>query len=209
MIRDAAAGDSDARRAFARIYEPVVIAYLRIRWHGRARRADLSDAAQDVFVECLRPAGALSNADSDRGGFRGYLYGVVRNVAARYESKRTMDCLATEPRSDESSLGHSFDRAFARSIMKEASRVQAANAELAGAAAIRRVELLRLRFQELLPIREIAVLWNEDPARLHHEHATARREFRESLQSVVKFHYPDATDLEIIDRCSELIGMLK
>ena len=50
--------------------------------------------------------------------------------------------------------------------------------------------LLRLRFHEELPIREIAARWQEDPARLHHEYATARDEFRTALRAVVAFHQP-------------------
>jgi RNA polymerase sigma-70 factor (ECF subfamily) len=93
--------------------------------------------------------------------------------------------------------------------MKEASRIQAKHAESKGAAAQRRLELLRLRFQENQPIREIAEMWNEDPSKIHREYATAREEFRQALREIVRFHNPASTDSEITRQCSELIDCLK
>ena len=77
-------------------------------------------------------------------------------------------------------------------MFREAARVQA---ELAAGneRATRRVELLRLRFQDVLPIRDIAGRWKDDAARLHHEYATTREEFRAALQRVMTFHMPAAT----------------
>ena len=44
--------------------------------------AELEDVVQEVFVTCFKEDGPLSRADPERpGGFRAYLYGVVRNVA--------------------------------------------------------------------------------------------------------------------------------
>ena len=63
-------------------------------------------------------------------------------------------------------------------------------AESSGEDAVRRAELLRLRFREGTPIREIAKLWDADAAKLHHEFAKARREFHEVLVDVVLFHLP-------------------
>ena len=56
-----------------------------------------------------------------------------------------------------------------RALLDEADERYEAAARQKGDAALRRVELLRRRFQEDLPIREIAQQWNEDPARLHKE----------------------------------------
>jgi RNA polymerase sigma-70 factor (ECF subfamily) len=79
--------------------------------------------------------------------------------------------------------------------MAEAAQRQRA-AEI-GAEAIQRVELLRLRFEENLPIRAIAELWGTDAARLHHAYAKARQEFRAALMAVVAFHQPGSrADLE-------------
>ena len=75
-------------------------------------------------------------------------------------------------------------------------------------AAERRVELLQLRFQDGKPIREIAEKWNEDTAKLHHEYATARNEFREALIAVAQFHAPHATSATIEETCRGLLELL-
>ena len=62
--------------------------------------------------------------------------------------------------------------------MAEAARLQKSRAVQSGAEAIKRIELLRLRFEENLPIREISQRWNIDAARLHHDYALARQELR-------------------------------
>ena len=59
------------------------------------------------------------------------------------------------------------------------------------------MELLHLRFDEGLPIREIARLWEVDPAQLHYEYAKARKEFKNALMEVLSFHHPGGpTELE-------------
>src|SRR5436305_9177091 len=87
VIRGAAAGNSVDRAALARRYLGVVRAYLAARWEGSALLADLDDAGQDVFVECFRQGGVLDAAAAGRvPSFRAFLYGVVKNVARRFES---------------------------------------------------------------------------------------------------------------------------
>lgn len=126
------------------------------------------------------------------------MYGVVRNVARRFEAKTQA---SAEPLPDleakEPSLSRLFDRTWAESLLKEAAQLQKSRAIEQGAEAVERVELLRLRFQEQLPIREIAERWNVDPARLHHAYAKAREEFRGALLTVVAFHSPgSAAEIE-------------
>ena len=75
-------------------------------------------------------------------------------------------------------------------MMREAAARQQALAEHNGDAAIRRVDLLRLRFEEGLPIREIADRWDVDPVHLHREYAKGRREFKRCLLDSVSFHHP-------------------
>jgi RNA polymerase sigma factor (sigma-70 family) len=210
MIRDAAAGDAAAREQFARLYEPVVRAYLVARWRGGEHSVHVDDAAQDVFVEMFRPGGALGKADSDQtGGFRPFLFGVVRNVALRQETKRRGPSqLPDDVPADDTSLTAAFDKAWARSLLKEAARRHQIDAHQQGERAVRRHELLQLRFQQRMPIREIAKQWNEDPAKLHHEYATARDEFRAALTRVVAFHHPNANGVEIEKACAELLGLL-
>jgi hypothetical protein len=71
------------------------------------------------------------------------------------------------------------------------------------------VELLRLRFNDGLPIREIAVRWGEEAARLHHEYATARDEFQSALREVVAFHHPGTAPGEVDQACRELLARLQ
>ena len=209
LIHDAAAGDATARDRFARLYEPVVRAYLGNRWKQSTHSAD--DAVQDVFVELFKPGGALGKVEADRdGGFRAFLYGVVRNVAMRHESLRPIaNPLPSDHPDSETSLAAAFDKAWATTLLREAARLQRETAAQAGEKALKRVELLQLRFQRGLPIREIAAEWNEDAAKLHHEYATAKEEFRTALRSVVAFHQPTATPGEIDRACGELIGLLR
>jgi hypothetical protein len=86
--------------------------------------------------------------------------------------------------------------------------VQQEAAERAGPAAVRRVRLLRARFHDGLPIRDIAALWGEDPAKLHHEYATARDELRIALRSVVAFHHPGAPPADLDHFAGELLELL-
>jgi len=209
LIREAAGGDPAARERFARVYQPVVRAYLAARWRTGGRDAD--DAAQDVFVECFRAGGLLEKADPERdGGFRAFLLGAARNVARRHEARKhpVAGPLPPDLLADDTGPAEAFDRAWAKSLLREAARVQGEAAQRAGPAALRRVQLLRLRFGDGLPIREIAARWGEDAAKLHHEYATAREEFRAALRGVVAFHQPNAPPGEIDRACAELLALL-
>jgi RNA polymerase sigma-70 factor (ECF subfamily) len=217
LIHGAAAGDAGDRSTFARRYSPVVRTYLAARWRGSPLLQDLDDALQEVFVACFEPGGALARAEPDRpGGFRAYLYGVARNVARRVEARKARGREHQPPSdpgldqlpADEESLSRAFDRAWAEALLREAARVQAERASRGGPDAARRVDLLRLRFHDGLPIRDIADRWGEDPGALHREYVRARREFRDALREVVASHQPGPPDA--IDRaCAELFDLLR
>src|SRR5262249_46962852 len=71
-----------------------------------------------------------------------------------------------------------------------------------------RVGLLRLRFHDGPPIREISRLWGMDVAALHHEYARARREFLAALRDVIKSHHPGSP--EVVDgECAQLLSLLE
>lgn len=214
LIAGAAAGDAAAREEFARRYEPVVRAYLGARWRGTPLLAELDDAAQEVFLDCFKRDGALGRADPEGPGrFRTYLYGVVRNVALRVEERRAqqdarrgsvdLDHVAA---SDEP-LSKAFDRAWAQALLGRAAALQRERARDKGPAALRRVELLRARFAEGLPIREIARMWGEDAARLHHEYAAAREEFKEALRDLVAGE-EGASGAALSAECARLLDCL-
>jgi RNA polymerase sigma-70 factor (ECF subfamily) len=208
MIRDAAGGDPSAREQFARVYLPVVKAYLTARWQDARHSVD--DAAQDLFVECFRAGGVLEKASPEHdGGFRAFLLGAVRNVARRHEARKRLDAqLPSDIVADDTAPAEEFDRAWARSLVREAARVQEEEARRGGPAAERRVQLLRLRFHDGLAIRDIAEHWGVEAAGLHHEYAVARDEFRAALRAVVAFHHPGASAGDLDRHVQELLSLL-
>ena len=204
VIQGAAAGNAPDRDRFARRYLPAVRAYLSARWSRTPLRDLTEDAVQEVFLECFR--GVLSRADPSRS-FRALLYGVVRNVARRHEKRRhdareqPASALSGAVAPDDSP-DEAFDRTWAGSLMELARERQQERAR--DDEAIRRVELLELRFEDALPIREIARRWAVEPAWLHHEYAKARREFKRALMGVVAEHQP-GRDEEVEAECSRLL----
>jgi DNA-directed RNA polymerase specialized sigma24 family protein len=206
LIRGAAAGDPVARERFASVYLPIVKAYFVARWRNSPR--DVDDGAQDVFVECFRSGGLLEKVEADRpGGFRAFLLGAVRNVARRHEARRLpVGPVPDGLPADDTGPEIAFDRGWARALLREAAAVQQESADRDGPAAARRVQLLRLRFHDGLPIRDIARRWGEDPAKVHHEYATARDEFRAALRQVIAFHHPSAAAGELDRLSAELLA---
>lgn len=182
-IRAAASGSPADRDELGRRYLGIVRAYLGARWRGSELWPDLDEAVQEVFVECFREGGALEAAGAGRvPNFRAFLYGVVRNVARRFESRPARAAsLPPEIRVDEPSLSRLFERTWAQAIMIEAARLQQRRAGERGPEALQRVELLRLRFEENLHIRRIAERFGVTAAGLHHAYALARQEFKAAL----------------------------
>ena len=214
MIHGAAAGDGARRSAFAERYLPLVKSYLATRWRGTQWIDALEDATQEVFVECLRGDGVLERADSAQpGGFRAFLFGAIRNVARRHEqavarARARVDGVPPGPiASRDDSLDTTFDREWARCLVRQASAEQhRVTALVKGAVAREGVELLRLRFEENLPIRAIAARWGVEPATVHRRYRQARAEFRQCLRKVVAFHHPNAADLD--RECADLLALL-
>ena len=217
VVRGAAAGDAPAREAFAGSYLGVVRAYLGARWRGTPYFERLEDAVQDVFLDCFRDNGALGRVREDGGGnFRTFLYAVVRNVARRHEERivrhretRSEDSVDERLLADEEArLSLVYDRAWARTLLRKAVERMDAAARAQGPDAQRRVEILRLRFSDDLPIREIARRFDEDAARIHREYARAREEFKRALADEVAFHRP-GTAGEVERECASLLALLK
>ena len=189
LVEAAARGSPGARDRFARCYEPVVRAYLDARWKRGALRGEVEDATQEVFAACFADGGPLERADPARGGFRAFLFGVVRNVARGFERKarsRREVPADTEPEAeaDEATLSQLFDREWARSLLREAVRLMSARAVTADAQ--ERMEILRLRFEDGLPVRDIADRLGAPPERIHIAYARARREYKRALAAVVQ-----------------------
>lgn len=215
LIKAAAAGDLAQRERFVKWYQTPIRAYLIARWRGSRYMDLIDDAVQEVFAECFRSEGPLQRIDPAQGGFRAYLYGIVRNVARQCERKLINtreqnvegEMMLAELAQDEVVLSGIFDRAWAFSVMKQAADLQRQQAQVTGVEALKRVELLQLRFHEEMPIRDIASRWGMDPAKVHREYAKARAEFRSALFEVIANQQP-GTAKEIHQRATELIAML-
>ena len=134
-------------------------------------------------------------------------------VALRHEDRRRRRAREEQPpssfeiKADEPALSALFDRTWAQSVMGQAADRQSEYAAERGEAPQRRLELLALRFQDGLPIREIAIRWNVEPAHLHREYARARREFHEALIEVVAFHHPGAPE-DVEAECERMLEVL-
>jgi len=217
MIVQAAEGSAPAREAFARQYLPVVTAYFRARWRGSRYVDAVDDATQEVFLDCFRDGGALERVVPRGGSFRAYLYGVARYVALRQETKGGRARERQAPDSgllegipaDHPSLGRVFDRAWAERVVGQARARHAEAAQGGGDAPRRRFELLRLRFEDGLPIRDIATKWGEDPARIHHDYADARAEFRRHLLAAVTTYLHAPTPEAAEEECGRLLECLR
>lgn len=216
VIQAAAAGSKEDGAQFVQRYAPLVRAYLAARWRQSPCAGELDDAVQEVFVDCFKPDGVLARADAaGAGGFRAFLYGVVRVTALRVESRHARmrerqtcgDAVLDAISADDESLSVVFDRAWAGALVREAAELQEKLARQSGEAAVRRVELLRLRFHDGLPIRDIAERWQTEAAWVHHEYARAREEFKAALMEVVAFHHP-GSPAEVEQECSSLIASL-
>jgi len=216
LIEGAASGEDQDRAEFVRRYGDIARSYLAQRWQGAPLLQELDDAVQEVYVECFRKDGVLSRANPGRsGGFRAYYFGVIRNVGRRQEQQFRRRQLGHTPEgfdltnlpSREEGLARSFDRAWAKAIMRQAADHLKHQSREGGAEAEERLELLRLRFYQDKPIREIAAMWNADPAVLHRQYARARKEFEDALHDVIRCHL-SGTPGEVRRECERLLALL-
>lgn len=215
LVLDAAAGEPEARARFAERYLAPIEAYLGARWRANRRRDAIPDAVQEVFVEVYKAGGLLDKVQPGLpGGFRAFLYGAVRRVAMRFEEGRGAGREQALPTGIEESdavvhdphLSQIFDRAWAMAMMQQAARGQH-RAARGDSDRQHRVELLRLRFEDGLPIRAIAERWGEAPERVHKAYARARDEFREALLEVLAEHHDDSAS-ELEQRAKDLLAAL-
>lgn len=217
MIQGAAEGNDVQRSDFAQRYLPIVRAFFSLRWKRSALAEQTDDAVQEVFLECFRQQGALEKVVKGRAnGFRAFLRGIVNNVAMRAERTQARHLKRKDPASfhpeeleaDNERLSKLFDRSWAVSLIKQAGELQERRARESDEAARQRVLLLRLRFEDDLPIREIAERWGQDAAQVHEAYRRARQEFRTCLNDVVVFHSPGASD-KSEQECERLLALIK
>lgn len=216
MVLGAATGELVDREAFSVRYGPVIRAYLAARWHLGVDHDAVADATSDVFVECFKEQGALSRVEPGRpGGFRAFLYGVVKNVALMAErkfarrrdhtSEKDLDLDAFE--GSEETLSVVFDRAWAQAVVKEARGRMVRKAERSPAAQ-RRYEALALRFEQGLPPREISVLMQLPVERVYELLKEGRSDFRTAMLEVMAGYHPGCSEAEVDGHCRELLATL-
>ena len=212
VIQAAASGDGPARSVFARTYLPLVRSYFATRWNRSHHAAEIDDAIQETFVTCFGAASPLDGAEARVRDFRSYLFGIVRNVARQIEKRRVRrpsndSVEVQQAQAREPNLSRAFDKAWAQTMMRLAGELMEARAEAGGAAARLRIELLRLRFQKGLPVREIAAHWEMDLDAVHRAYAAARDEFHACLRSIVRDHAV-RTDEDLDAECRRILTML-
>ncbi len=201
LIEGAAAGDERHRSEFSHRYLPMLRTCFERRWRGSPLRSLVDDAVQEVFLACLREGGVLAKAaNGPTKKFRALLHGTAKNIALRVERRWSREQGRREPgsfwpdehSSDDETFSKQFDRAWALSLIHRAAELQRSRAQADDEAARGRVELLRLRFEEGLSIREIAERWQEKVGDLHWVYRRARTEYESCLREVVAFHNPGA-----------------
>lgn len=216
MVRAASAGDRTAKSIFVRSYTTPIREYLGHRWRDSRQSAAIDDAVQDIFVECIKPGGALEGVDATKGDFRALLYAVVRNVARRYEerAKRAGHGAESSVQLHElpdraEALSRYFDRSWAEAIVRDAILRHARVARRGDRDTRRRYRILRLRHQDGLAVREIAARLEEPSVEaVHNAYRRAKREFRVHLREAVAQHTgagPEALDAEC-RRVTRLLG---
>jgi DNA-directed RNA polymerase specialized sigma24 family protein len=215
VLRAASKGDAEARSRFSRSYAAAIRSYLEARWHGRLLAGETDDATQEVFVECLKPGGVLDHADATRGDFRGLLFGLVRNVARRFEERalqrgklipKDSDAYA-HLTADDPGQATLFDRSWARALIRQSKRLHHERAMNQGPAAQRRIELLERRFGSGEAIRTIAAAWGVPAQEVHNAYRKARTEFYGCLREIVAFHSPAGADFD--SECRRLLDLLR
>jgi RNA polymerase sigma factor (sigma-70 family) len=216
MIVAAGAGEDAARSEFARVYGPVIRAYLSARWGLPTTHEAVDDGTQEVFVQCFKPGGALRAVDpAGSARFRSYLYGVVKHVADRIERAQRVRRAQHEHSGfglddlerREASLSRTFDRAWVGMLTRRAWLLMASRIE-AGTAGRDRIQILDLRYQEGLSPAQIAERLHFEPDYVYQQLRNAKRDFRTALLEVVATYHPGATKEELEARCVELVGFL-
>ncbi|PIE24642.1 MAG: hypothetical protein CSA62_02085 [Planctomycetota bacterium] len=214
MIDGAAKGQAEAREQVALLYAPLVRRYLAARWRLPQDHEQVNEGCQDAMLQLFKPGGALENVNAHQGGgFRGYLYGLVRNVAlmiersSRRHSERqpNADFELDKIEVDEATLSQVFDRGWARMIAQRARSRMAAKLQDKKPEVYRSLELC---YSEGLAPRQIAKELGKSAGIAYELLRSARKEYRRALLDTVAEFYPGKTHAEIEATCRELTQFL-
>lgn len=199
---------------FVELYVSAVRSALQARWRGGPLAQEIDDAAQEVFALCFRGDVLIPDDDSrEPNRFRRRLYTIVQNVARQVERKWARDHRRLAPYRDDSplrtgsheSVSRAFDREWALAFVREARSEMERRARTKGKHALRRVELLELRFYHGLRNRDIARLWGMKEKLVSYHYKKALEELELALRAVVRRHFPDAP----VDKtCARIVSLL-
>jgi len=190
----AVAGDRQAGDAFARRWRDPMRTWLWFRWRHSPLRSLVDDAVQEVFIECLRPGGALDHLDTAQAahGLRAYLRGVVGNVAHRIERREARSfnrqrrlAIGVE-RPARPDAGEVLDLAQTHDQIAHALDLVDGEDDPRAEHPLR--DFLRLHFEEGLPVRAIAKRWHDSPEHVHEIRRRACRRLRNCLLRVLHHH---------------------
>jgi RNA polymerase sigma factor (sigma-70 family) len=217
LILGAAARRPEDQERFAALYTPLIKAYLAARWRLPLDHDDVRDGAQESLLQLFRRDGALERADPSRpAGFRAFLYGVVRNVAAMQERKKSRvreSQAATsgvfEQEADDASLSSVFDRGWAEVVVREARALLQRRAADRGGTGALRARVLELRYQDGLPPREVAPLLGLDVKQVYRLLEDGQADFQEALIDVMASHVPESSREALEAKCVELLLLLE
>jgi RNA polymerase sigma-70 factor (ECF subfamily) len=162
LLTEARRGDE---RSFESFYRRHGTPLFRFAW----RLTGSTAAAEDVVQECWVTILDRDGFQADRGSVRGYLFGIVRNLA--FARLRLSDRESDEPADGETDSGP-FEEVLA------AERSEAVARAVAALAPLQREALLLFEYQDL-SLEEIAQATGVDigavKARLHRARETLRR----------------------------------
>jgi RNA polymerase sigma-70 factor (ECF subfamily) len=162
LLTEARRGDE---RSFVSLYQRHGTPLFRFAW----RLTGSTAAAEDVVQECWVAILQHDHFRADRGSVRGYLFGIVRNLA--FERLRIGDRESDEPADGETDSGPFED-------LLAAERSEAVARAVAALAPLQREALILFEYEDL-SLEEIAQATGVDvgavKARLHRARETLRR----------------------------------
>jgi DNA-directed RNA polymerase specialized sigma24 family protein len=213
MIADARCGNREARERFAKLYEPLVKGYLAKRWRLPISHGRVLDASQEVFYQCYKADGILSNSRATyRQRFHTYLRGAVRRVAANMDRQRIVNRdrikglpqnLDDAEQQTEASLSRVFDIAWTRIVISEAGLIAQEQAD-GNSSRTLGLRALRLRHADGYGCREIASHLGVDQEGVYEILRVAKKDFRIAMLTVMSTYYPNMTETELQSECSKL-----
>jgi RNA polymerase sigma factor (sigma-70 family) len=210
LVFGAAAGSAADGESFARQYSPLIRRFLAARWRLPVEHDQVAEGCQEVLVQLFKPQGALAHLEEEGSDFRGFLYGVVRNVALmieRTERRRRRvvgheSCFDPEQVEDsEATLSQVFDLGWAQML---AGQALGRLSERLGKDRRDHYRCLEMRYLEGLPPREIATRLQRDVQQVYELLRTARNEFRSALLEVMAEYHPGCSPEELKAKCRDL-----